>query len=66
MSMNINKDTLLADPTNDIVHASNKKPRAPVWKDTSAKHNEFIALCEQKQLETLPVLGGDANLDDVS
>eukprot|EP00957_Ditylum_brightwellii_P053651 4065152-Ditylum_brightwellii.AAC.1 len=64
MSTNINENTLLPDPTNAIVHTPNKKPRAPIWMDGSDKHNEFITLCEQKQWETLPVLGGDADLDN--
>eukprot|EP00957_Ditylum_brightwellii_P065360 4958445-Ditylum_brightwellii.AAC.1 len=37
--------------------------RAPTWKDGSAKHNELIALCEQKQWINLPALGGDVELD---
>eukprot|EP00957_Ditylum_brightwellii_P045800 3474681-Ditylum_brightwellii.AAC.1 len=64
MVANRSQVTGLADLRGILGNTSNRKPRAPVWKDGSAKNQEFIALCEQKQWNNLPILGGNADLND--
>eukprot|EP00957_Ditylum_brightwellii_P200925 15315801-Ditylum_brightwellii.AAC.1 len=49
--------------SNTTLSSCAKKQRAPTWKDGSPKHMEFIALCEQKQWDSMPVMGGDTDLN---
>eukprot|EP00957_Ditylum_brightwellii_P165952 12635366-Ditylum_brightwellii.AAC.1 len=49
-------DTNTANSTTAMQHAS-------PWRGGSPRHVEFLALCEHKQWDTLPVLDGDAYLD---
>jgi hypothetical protein len=44
--------------------SSSQVQRAPIWRDGAPKHIEFLALCEQKQWDTLPVMGADSDLDN--
>eukprot|EP00957_Ditylum_brightwellii_P171503 13056395-Ditylum_brightwellii.AAC.1 len=47
----------------NAANSTTARQRVPPWKDGSPKHVEFLTLCERKQWDTLPMLGGDVDLD---